>query len=164
MNILLDHGAEVDPAHIHKSLYIAAAEGRKRFVEMLIRRGANLNVKGGSHGSALRAAAYHHHPLIIRCLLEAGSDLSGADCGCGPSKLNLTSPRVDSKQQKIIALLTARGWKDELEELEEPEPEELEKPKPKPESGESEYTEERAATPIHDKRIRKSTLVRSNLR
>lgn len=53
------------------ALQAAAYRGYRELVELLLDRGAGVNVKGGKHGTVLQAAALH--PPILQLLKEKGA-------------------------------------------------------------------------------------------
>ena len=60
---LLDQGLDVEAKKIENmvsesnDLHLAASEGHWNVVKLLLERGADVNVQGGSYGNALQAAA-----------------------------------------------------------------------------------------------------------
>ena len=52
----------------------AAAHGHERVVELLIRRGAEINLQSSDGVTALMGAALFNHPAVVRRLLQAGAD------------------------------------------------------------------------------------------
>ena len=60
-------------------LLVAAAFGHERLVDVLLRRGANINYLT-DEGTALILATQNHHPAVVRLLLRAGADPSLRDC------------------------------------------------------------------------------------
>ena len=70
---LLDRGAPI--AVQNENLIEAATEGRKNEVFLLLDRGADVNIVGGSfYGTALAAAAFNGHHAIVSLLLDRGAD------------------------------------------------------------------------------------------
>ncbi|KAI1124132.1 ankyrin repeat-containing domain protein [Nemania abortiva] len=82
LKVLLDGGADIDALSADSTaLYLATYHGKLESVELLISRGANLEVTcefpGGTDSkyTPLLAAAFRGHHEIIRAFLEAGADL-----------------------------------------------------------------------------------------
>ncbi len=72
---LLDKGAEVD-VHARDDwtpLTIASREGRLDVVQLLLRRGASVNLPEGGGHTALFWARKFRHPDVEHALLEAGA-------------------------------------------------------------------------------------------
>ncbi|KAJ6461869.1 ankyrin repeat-containing domain protein [Mycena vitilis] len=81
--ILLEHGAGIDlsDSHIHiygdvygTTLQAASYMGNRAIVELLLDRGADVNLTGGHYGTALQAASLKDS-TIVELLLERGADL-----------------------------------------------------------------------------------------
>ncbi|GJN70066.1 hypothetical protein PLICBS_004118 [Purpureocillium lilacinum] len=79
LNILLDHGADVNSTCGREgtALQIAALEGRIGSVEVLLIRGAKHKVKSKRYGTPLAAAAEKGHETTVTLLLTAGADPNG---------------------------------------------------------------------------------------
>ena len=45
-------------------------------VEMLVKQGADVNVQGGSHGTALPAASFGGHEKVVKMLVKQGADVN----------------------------------------------------------------------------------------
>lgn len=73
VKLLLDKGADVNVGH---PLQEACSQTREHEVitEMLLKHGADVNAKGGFHGTALHAAIENGHNRSIKLLLNAGAD------------------------------------------------------------------------------------------
>lgn len=66
----------------HEALLISAEEGHEDAISRLIKKGVDVNAKGGIHGNALTTAAYHNKKNIVKILLEHGAlinQLGGPD-------------------------------------------------------------------------------------
>lgn len=57
----------------HEALLISAEEGHEDAILRLIRKGVDVNAKGGIHGNALTTAAYHNRKNIVKTLLDHGA-------------------------------------------------------------------------------------------
>jgi ankyrin repeat protein len=78
-SLLLDNGASVDelsPKGSESALYRAAYLGRESTVQLLLDRGASINIRGGHYGSPLQAAAYKSHERVVQLLLDRGADIN----------------------------------------------------------------------------------------
>ena len=51
----------------------ASGCGHEQMVEMLLKRGASVNLQDGKGYTALTAAAFRNHSSIVRRLLQAGA-------------------------------------------------------------------------------------------
>lgn len=57
-------------------LYYVSLVGLQCTVELLLQKGADINVQGGRYGNALQAASYQGHQGIVQLLLERGADVN----------------------------------------------------------------------------------------
>lgn len=57
----------------HEALLVSAEEGHDDAILRLIKKGVDVNAKGGIHGNALTTAAYHNRKNIVKTLLEHGA-------------------------------------------------------------------------------------------
>jgi ankyrin repeat protein len=57
-------------------LYVAAQQGNKAVVAVLLDKGADVNAQGGSLGNALQAASCKGHKEIVTLLLSKGADVN----------------------------------------------------------------------------------------
>ena len=69
---LLAHGAEVNVGTT-TVLHYAASEGRKEIAELLIAKGANVNVKDKWNWTPLKWAEYRSHGEIVERLRKHGA-------------------------------------------------------------------------------------------
>ncbi|KAI1285660.1 Ankyrin repeat and KH domain-containing protein 1 [Halotydeus destructor] len=81
--ILLDKGADVNalpvPSSRDTALTIAADKGHYRFVELLIRRGAQVDVKNKKGSSPLWLACNGGHLDVVQLLVTSGADIDSQD-------------------------------------------------------------------------------------
>ncbi|KAF9473016.1 hypothetical protein BDN70DRAFT_768866, partial [Pholiota conissans] len=56
------------------ALQAASCAGEYRIVELLIQKGADVNIAGGEHGTALQTASYQGANSIVQLLIENGAD------------------------------------------------------------------------------------------
>ncbi|KAJ7695371.1 ankyrin repeat-containing domain protein [Mycena rosella] len=76
VRFLIDSGADVNSQdkELETALEVAAAEGSKSMVKLLLEKGARIH--GGFHGGALHAAAAAGQESIVRLLLLHGADVN----------------------------------------------------------------------------------------
>ena len=60
----------------HTPLTLAATCGHDEMVNLLLEKGANVNMKGGVYGSALQAASFIGHGQVVKLLLDHGADVN----------------------------------------------------------------------------------------
>jgi len=81
--VLLDKGADVNAAPVPSSrdtaLTIAADKGHYRFVELLLSRGAQVDVRNKKGNSSLWLAANGGHLDVVQLLYSAGADIDSQD-------------------------------------------------------------------------------------
>ncbi|XP_022247672.1 ankyrin repeat domain-containing protein 17-like isoform X2 [Limulus polyphemus] len=81
--VLLDKGADVNappvPSSRDTALTIAADKGHYRFVELLLSRGASVDVKNKKGNSPLWLAANGGHLDVVQLLVNAGADIDSQD-------------------------------------------------------------------------------------
>lgn len=81
--VLLDKGADVNappvPSSRDTGLTIAADKGHCRFVELLLNRGAQVEVKNKKGNSPLWLAANGGHLNVVELLFNAGADIDSQD-------------------------------------------------------------------------------------
>merc|ERR1711879_517732 len=81
--VLLDKGADVNAAPVPSSrdtaLTIAADKGHYRFVELLLSRGAQVDVRNKKGNSSLWLAANGGHIDVVQLLYSAGADIDSQD-------------------------------------------------------------------------------------
>ncbi|KAF2730689.1 hypothetical protein EJ04DRAFT_389255, partial [Polyplosphaeria fusca] len=64
----------------NEALCAASINGNNAIVKMLLREGADPNVKGtGAHSNALCAASYKGHEAVVKVLLDNGADPNSDD-------------------------------------------------------------------------------------
>ena len=72
------------------ALMLAAGNGHEPSVELLLQRGAEINLRSGDGGTALMFAALFDHPAVVRHLLRAGADT--AACSASLSLIHISEP------------------------------------------------------------------------
>lgn len=72
----------------HEALLFSAEEGHEDAILRLIKKGVDVNAKGGIHGNALTSAAYHNRKNIVETLLEHGAVINQPG---GPDRFALNS-------------------------------------------------------------------------
>jgi len=81
--VLLDKGADVNASPVPSSrdtaLTIAADKGHYRFVELLLSRGAQVDVRNKKGNSSLWLAANGGHLDVVQLLYSAGADIDSQD-------------------------------------------------------------------------------------
>merc|ERR1712228_109573 len=81
--VLLDKGADVNAAPVPSprdtALTIAADKGHYRFVELLLSRGAQVDVRNKKGNSSLWLAANGGHLDVVQLLYSAGADIDSQD-------------------------------------------------------------------------------------
>lgn len=90
----------------------AAYNGNKEIVDLLLDRGVNINLKGGSYGSALGVAVYEERRDIVELLLDRGADINinggGYASPLEVARANLLEWRTRACEE-MTALLLERG-------------------------------------------------------
>lgn len=122
IRLLLDRGAYIDAGSEsgRSALQIAAHEGNVELVEILIRRGADINARNqyflgpnsGSHITALTAASNNGHVRTVQVLLEHGSDINaGLSTMVCPVNFSGTALRAASANGHlgVVQLLLGHG-------------------------------------------------------
>uniref|UniRef100_A0A8C5IQM6 K Homology domain-containing protein n=1 Tax=Junco hyemalis TaxID=40217 RepID=A0A8C5IQM6_JUNHY len=81
--VLLDKGADVNappvPSSRDTALTIAADKGHYKFCELLINRGAHIDVRNKKGNTPLWLAANGGHYDVVQLLVQAGADVDAAD-------------------------------------------------------------------------------------
>ncbi|XP_029439484.1 ankyrin repeat and KH domain-containing protein 1-like isoform X2 [Rhinatrema bivittatum] len=81
--VLLDKGADVNappvPSSRDTALTIAADKGHYKFCELLINRGAHIDVRNKKGNTPLWLAANGGHIDVVQLLVQAGADVDAAD-------------------------------------------------------------------------------------
>ncbi|MBT5533613.1 acyltransferase family protein, partial [Candidatus Poribacteria bacterium] len=127
---LLDAGTDVDGRHPESGgtpLAIAALFDQTDVVALLLRRGADVDARGGDGATALHAAAFFGRAGAAELLIEAGADLearngSGSTAGeslaatweltefiAGMIQIDVDEPEVMEGREQVAALLAERG-------------------------------------------------------
>ncbi|CAI7613127.1 unnamed protein product [Penicillium viridicatum] len=83
----------------------ASLNGHDRIVELLLERGADVNVRGGDYGNALQAACFGGHDKIAQKLLERGADVNAQDGYYG----NALQVSCDRGHDKVAQMLLEQG-------------------------------------------------------
>ena len=86
-------------------LQAASFGGHKEVVQMLLEKGAEVNVQGGFYGNALQAASAGGHETIVQILLKEGADVNvqGGDDG------NALQAASAGGHEKIVQMLLKEG-------------------------------------------------------
>lgn len=89
----------------HEAFLISAEEGHEDAILRLIKKGVDVNAKGGIHGNALTTAAYNNRKNIVKTLLEHGAlvNLPG-----GPDGFALHSA-ASQGHGDVVKVLLGRG-------------------------------------------------------
>ncbi len=58
------------------ALHAASFGGHEKIVQMLLEKGADVNVQGGHYGNALQAASYRGQNQVVQILLHYGADVN----------------------------------------------------------------------------------------
>jgi ankyrin repeat protein len=87
------------------ALTLAAEEGHKTIVELLLAKGADVNAKDDEDQSALVEAAWRGHKTVVQLLLANGADINTEDW------LHRTALTEAAKEghETIVQLLLAKG-------------------------------------------------------
>lgn len=87
----LDSGGQVDALFENPGggvplvsvLFLASVNGHLRIVDLVLKRGAGVDVPNSAGGTALMWSAFHGKPAVVRRLLSAGASLDIIDShGC----------------------------------------------------------------------------------
>ena len=73
---ILEYGYCHPGSQCQPLISIAAACGSLDFVKALIAAGADVNIQGGSEGTAMEIACHQGRVDLVRCLLESGANLN----------------------------------------------------------------------------------------
>jgi hypothetical protein len=80
-NTLLDKGADIDEWFYGTPLMYASANGKNEMVNLLLKRGANINARSKGGESALGLAAENTHVSTVKLLVSKGADTDSAIIG-----------------------------------------------------------------------------------
>jgi uncharacterized protein len=104
----LDEGASVDTGGFMYDgplLMIAAELGHIEIVNLLLDRGANIELPDDCNKATLQAAAQYGQLEVVRCLLDRGAEI---DAGIGSGHSALSYAAYEGHHD-VVALLLARG-------------------------------------------------------
>jgi ankyrin repeat protein len=107
--LLLDRGAEVNPAQGVPPLTAAALHGRSELVRLFLEHGADLDANVGMAGSALNAAFFSGHSDVARLLLEHGANPALKSLRGYATPAMVWSAYNDAGDPTLARLLVARG-------------------------------------------------------
>ena len=89
----------------HEALLISAEEGHDDAILRLIKKGVDVNAKGGIHGNALTTAAYNNRKNVVKTLLEHGALINQPG---GPDGFALHSA-ASQGHGDVVKVLLGRG-------------------------------------------------------
>ena len=105
---LLNHGAKVNPKQNFPPLYGASGAGHMKIVNLLLEKGANVNVGcAWNHSTPLMYASQEGHTKICRLLIKNGADMSASHRG---TKGTSTAAAIAGNPE-TLALLKRRSQK-----------------------------------------------------
>ena len=111
LNFLLAHGVDVnyqDEQYGASALHAASQGGKEDIVKILLKRGADVNLKSKEGNTPLMAAAFNHHESVVKILLEAGAEVNTKN-EADETALSLAR---EEKQEGIIQHLLQAGAQD----------------------------------------------------
>ena len=88
-----------------RTLYMTSLRGHANIVQLLLDKGADINAKGGDHGSALQAASSSGELDVVQLLLANGADVNGP----GGEDVNALQAAVIGGHPNVIQLLLDHG-------------------------------------------------------
>ncbi|KAH0491236.1 hypothetical protein TgHK011_002674 [Trichoderma gracile] len=103
VNLLLDHGADIETEQA--PLALAATKGYTRLVELLLRRGANIEWKDSDGRTPLALAALFGHSTVAEILLSKGAEIDSRDL---EGRTPLTLAAMGGKES-VVELLLSQG-------------------------------------------------------
>lgn len=110
VRFLINEGADVNDWMIDEEgtkvttpLSWAAFHGNMALTELLIEKGANLNVTDAMGNSALHWAAINNEKEVVKLLLDKGADVNVRNCQFGKTPLMSTS------STEVVKILIAAG-------------------------------------------------------
>lgn len=89
----------------HEAFLISAEEGHEDAILRLIKKGVDVNAKGGIHGNALTTAACNNRKTIVKTLLEHGALINQPG---GPDGFALHSA-ASQGHGDVVKVLLGRG-------------------------------------------------------
>lgn len=101
VRMLLDHGAELNPATGWSPLQYAAFENRAEMVKFLIQKGAQKDALAPNGYTALMLAARNGHIAAATALLHEDADL-GIKGPAGETALSIATTRKDEEMIKLL--------------------------------------------------------------
>jgi hypothetical protein len=89
------------------SVAVQSHDQSEHVIKLLLDRGADINIRGTRHGSALGAAAFGGHRRIIQLLMDRGADVNLEDsAGCNIA-LKVAAAALDNA--RIVEMLVRAG-------------------------------------------------------
>jgi len=88
-------------------LHAASFGGHNFIVQMLLKKGANVNAQGGWFGNALQAASYGDHDQVVQVLLEKGADVNAQGGYYG----NALQAALSGGHDQVVQMLLEKGAK-----------------------------------------------------
>ena len=107
---LIDKGADVNAkgGYYNYALSAASAGGHREIVELLLDKGADVNVEeGGGYSNALSAASAGGHREVVKLLLDKGADVNKE--GGGSFYGNALSAASAGGHREVVELLLDKG-------------------------------------------------------
>ena len=84
-------------------MMIAARNGHMQIVELLLKRGAHVNLQSSRGTTALSAAAYHGNERVVDVLLQHGAEIDSQDAW--PA----LAAAAQGGKERVVDLLLRRG-------------------------------------------------------
>jgi ankyrin repeat protein len=92
-------------ARLPPTLDETSERGQDKIVELLLRKGADVNTQGGYYGNALQAASAGGYDKTVELLLNLGADINMEGGKYG----NALQAASEGGRHKTVKLLTSKG-------------------------------------------------------